>query len=122
MTSHATTSEEIAGRVAKPPTRRPSESAVTAVTKPMLLFFYSQTSGGSRRAEGFLAQVLQRRRNHNTFAIRRIDHDSRPDIAARFGIQRAPAFVVVEHKRVRAKIEQPRGCVEIQSLLGPWLN
>jgi thioredoxin-like negative regulator of GroEL len=88
----------------------------------MLLFFYSPTSGASRRAEGFLAQVLQRRRNHDTFEIRRVDSDSRPDLTARFGKQRLPALLVVEHKRVRGKIEEPRGCAEIQSLLGPWLK
>lgn len=99
-----------------------SAPPVIAVQRPMLLFFYSPTSGASRRAEGFLAQVLQRRRNHDTFAIRRIDSDSRPDLADRFGIEQVPALLVVEDKRVRAKIEQPRGCVEIQALLGPWLK
>ena len=35
--------------------------------KPGLVFFHSQRSGRSRRVEGYLAQVLQRRRNHATF-------------------------------------------------------
>lgn len=97
-------------------------TTATAVDKPVLLFFYSHTSGESRRAEGFLAQVLQRRRNHETFALRRVDLASWPDLAARLGIEQGPALVVVEDKRVRAKIERPRGCVEIQSLLAPWLK
>lgn len=90
--------------------------------KPILLFFYSSTSGQARRAEGFLAQVLQRRRNHETFALRRIDCETRPELTARFGITQLPALAVVEGKRVRAKIEQPRGCTEIQSVLAPWLK
>jgi thioredoxin-like negative regulator of GroEL len=88
----------------------------------MLLFFCSPTSGQSRRAEGFLAQVLQRRHNHDTFLVRHIDCEARPDLAARFDIEQPPAFVVVEHKRLRAKIEQPRGCAEIESFLHPWLK
>jgi thioredoxin-like negative regulator of GroEL len=101
---------------------RSNGSVATAVAKPVLLFFYSQTSGASRRAEGFLAQVLQRRRNHETFALRRVDCAARPDLVARFGIERPPALVVVEDRCVRVKLEQPRGCVEIQTLLAPWLN
>ena len=37
--------------------------------RPRLVFFYSRQSGRSRRAEGFLAQVLQRRRNFETFDV-----------------------------------------------------
>jgi hypothetical protein len=91
-------------------------------SKPMLVFFYSATSGRSRRAEGFLAQVLQRRRNHETFALRRVDYDSHAELAARLGVERPPAIVVVESKRVRAKLEQPRGCVDIKATLSPWLK
>ncbi len=42
-------------------------SASKAVTaKPSLVFFHSASSGRCRRVEGFLAQVLQRRANHDT--------------------------------------------------------
>ena len=92
------------------------------MSKPTLVFFYSPTSGGSRRAEGFLAQVLQRRRNHETFTLRRIDYESRPDLAARCGIERSPAIVVIEEKQVRVSLEAPRGCGEIRTVLAPWLK
>ena len=94
----------------------------TAVRKPTLVFFHSPTSGRSRRTEGFLAQVLQRRRNHETFALRQIEYESRPDLAARCGIERPPAIVVIDEGHVRARLEQPRGCAEIQSALAPWLR
>jgi len=90
--------------------------------KPQLLFFYSPTSGLCRRVEGFLAQVLQQRQNHVTFALRRIDCDRRPELAERFAIKELPTLVVVEGKRVCAKLEQPRNCVEIRSTLAPWLR
>ena len=91
-------------------------------TRPKLVFFYSDRSGRSRRAEGYLAQVLQRRRNHDTFQLHRIDCDARPDLARRCGIENPPALVVVENTRVRARLEQPRGCIEIQTALAPWLR
>ena len=40
--------------------------------KPRLVFFHSAASGHCRRVEGFLAQVLQRRRNHGTFKVVRV--------------------------------------------------
>jgi thioredoxin-like negative regulator of GroEL len=96
--------------------------ARAAAPRPTLVFFYSPTSGHCRRVEGFIAQVLQRRGNHDTFTLHRVDHDSRPDLAARFGISGPPALVVVDNKRISGRLEGPRGCVEIQTLLAPWLR
>ena len=120
MSSQPQTSDGI--RAAHPASDRSLRAAAEVVHRPTLLFFYSQTSGRSRRAEGFLAQVLQRRRNHDTFALVRINYESRPDLAVRCGVEQAPAIVVVDERRVRARLEHPRGCREIQSLLAPWLK
>jgi hypothetical protein len=49
-------------------------------SKPTLIFFYSPTSGGSRMADGFLAQVLQRRRNHDTFTLKRVNTKLGPSL------------------------------------------
>ena len=57
-----------------------AQVARTRVAKPRLLFFTSSVSGHCRRVEGFLAQVLQRRRNHGTFRLLRIDESERPDL------------------------------------------
>jgi thioredoxin-like negative regulator of GroEL len=95
---------------------------VAAPVKPGLVFFYSTASGGCRRAEGFLAQVLQRRRNHETFRLYRVAQEERPDLIERFDIDTVPTLVVVEGKRVRARLEKPRGCREIEAFLQPWLN
>jgi len=92
------------------------------VTKPQLVFFTSSLSGQCRRVEGFLAQVLQRRRNHGTFRVLLIDKDERPDLVSRFGVSRLPTLVVVEERAERARLEQPRGCRAIEELLGPWLR
>src|SRR3954464_5330765 len=92
-----------------PPPAQPKAEA----DRPQLLFFYSQTSGSSRRVEGFLAQVLQRRRNHQSFQLRRIDADRHAQLLERFQIDGLPALVVVENKRVRARLSSPRGCAQI---------
>jgi thioredoxin-like negative regulator of GroEL len=97
-------------------------ASVRAGTKPGLVFFHSGVSGACRRAEGFLAQVLQRRRNHETFTLYRVAQEERPDLLEQFEITTMPTLVVVEAKTVRARLERPRGCREIEAFLAPWLN
>jgi thioredoxin-like negative regulator of GroEL len=92
------------------------------VAQPGLVFFHSHTSGRSRRVEGYLAQVLQRRRNHATFKVYQVAQEDRPDLLKRFGIQLVPTLVVVENKVVRARLETPRSSREISSFLSPWLQ
>ena len=103
-------------------TRQATARTGEIAQRPTLLFFHSPTSGGSRRVEGYLAEVLQRRRNHDTFAVIRVEYESHVELAAHCGIARPPGIVVIEEKRVRARIEEPRGCVAIQSVLSPWLK
>jgi thioredoxin-like negative regulator of GroEL len=98
------------------------EQGAAEQSRPALAFLYSRTSGSSRRAEGFLAQVLQRRRNHQTFKLHRIEYEAHSDLAARLGVGRPPAIVVVEGKRVCARLEPPRGCADIEATLAPWLR
>ncbi|MDQ3822810.1 MAG: thioredoxin family protein [Actinomycetota bacterium] len=90
--------------------------------QPRLVFFHSALSGNCRRVEGFLAQVLQRRRNHETFRLYNVAKEDRPDLLDRFEIERIPTLVVVEGKTVRARLESPRGCREIERFLAPWLH
>ena len=96
--------------------------AFKQATKPRLIFFTSFLSGRCRRVEGFLAQVLQRRRNHGTFRVLVVDEDERPDLVSRFRVTALPTLVVVEGRAERARLEQPRGCRDIEKLLGPWLR
>jgi thioredoxin-like negative regulator of GroEL len=90
--------------------------------KPMLVFVHAPQNGRCRRAEGYLAQVLQRRRNHETFRLQRLDADARPDLAERLRIDTLPTLLVVEEKVVQGRLEDPRGCREIAAFLEPWLN
>lgn len=95
--------------------------AAPAGQKPRLVFFYSPESGRCRRVDGFLAQVLQQRHNHDTFNLYRVDSEQHPDLAERFRVERVPTLYVVEGKTVRARLEEPRGCRDIQRFLQPWL-
>ena len=97
-------------------------SLVFADEKPRLVFFHSSVSGHCRRVEGFLAQVLQRRRNHGTFKVLRVAEEERPDLLERFAVAALPTLVVVEGRTVRARLERPRGCRDIEGFLAPWLN
>ena len=103
-------------------TRRCEIASVADSEQPGLVFFYSPVSGSCRRVEGFLAQVLQRRRNHGTFRLYRVDEQERPDLVERFDVRTMPTLVVVQDKLVQARLERPRGCREIESFLAPWLK
>jgi hypothetical protein len=106
-------------------TAQTTEAAVidaAAPVRPQLLFFSDDRSGQSRRVEGFLAQVLQRRRNHDSCRVHRLDYEQHDDLARRCGVGESPALVVVEERGVRLRIERPRGCTEIQKALALWLR
>jgi hypothetical protein len=90
--------------------------------QPQLLLFHSIRSGRSRRVEGYVAQVLQRRHNHETFRYYRVAQEERPDLLDKFGIALTPTLVVVEDKRIRARLESPRSSRQISSFLAPWLQ
>ena len=93
-----------------------------ATARPRLVFFYSKTDGRCRRTEGFLAQVFQRRHNHDAFVIHHVEVGDHPDLAARFRVEEVPTLVVVHDRRVQARLSHPRGCGDIQELLEPWLH
>jgi thioredoxin-like negative regulator of GroEL len=91
-------------------------------TRPGLVLFYSKLSGPCRRVEGFIAQVLQRRMNHATFVLHRVDIEERPDLAERFRVDDVPTLLVVADRRVQGRLTNPRGCREIEDMLKPWLR
>ncbi len=97
------------------PVTRPEE-------RPRLVFFYSPLSGRCRRVEGFIAQVLQRRHNHDTFDLVRVSVDRRPDLAEKFRIEQVPTVCIVENRKLRRRIVAPRGCRELERELEPWLR
>ena len=90
--------------------------------RPEIVFFGSSRSGHCRRVEGFIAQVLQRRRNHETFDLVRVSVERRPDLAEKFRIEQVPTICVVEGRKLCRTIVAPRGCRELERELEPWLH
>jgi thioredoxin-like negative regulator of GroEL len=97
-------------------------ASTNTLDQPQLAFFYSAVSGRCRRVEGFLAQVLQRRGNHETFHIYRVPVEDRPDLHELHKIERLPTIAVIEDKKVVGRLEQPRACREIEGFLSPWMK
>jgi thioredoxin-like negative regulator of GroEL len=93
-----------------------------ATARPRLVLFYSRSSGACRRAEGFLAQVLQRRGNHRTFMLQRVEVGEHPELHERFLIETLPTLVVIENKQLKGRLVAPTGCGPIERFLAPWLR
>ena len=98
------------------------ERAGAVPDRPSLAFVYSETSGAARRVDGFLAQVRQRRGNHDTFRVLRVDAERRPDLVERVRVGELPTLLVIESRRVRGRLVKPSGCREISDFLSPWLK
>jgi thioredoxin-like negative regulator of GroEL len=90
--------------------------------KPRLLFFYGDRDGYSRRVDGFLAQVIQRRRNHDTFEVHRIEASRAAKIAKRFRVEVVPTVLVLDGPHVRVRLVRPAGCADLKHALAPWLR
>lgn len=105
------------------PVEQAAAPATTATaTRPRLVLFHSKFCGRCRRVEGFIAQVLQRRRNHGTFALVQVDADDQPELVEKFKIDEIPTLLVVADKRVQGRLVHPKGCRDIEDLLAPWLH
>jgi thiol-disulfide isomerase/thioredoxin len=97
-------------------------SRPVAAAKPRLLVFGSKTSGACRRVDGYLAAVLQRRHNHESFDLTQIDVDQQPDLATQFQVIAVPTLIVVTDDTVRVRLEVPRGPTAIRRGLFEWLK
>ncbi len=90
--------------------------------RPTLVYFASPHSGPSRRVQAFLDQVLQSRRNHETFRRRNVDVDAQPELARRFRISELPTIIVVHEGRVAQRLEGRVGIPQIRTALADWLQ
>lgn len=99
-----------------------SASEASSAARPLLIYFYSAASGPSRRADGFLAQVLQRRGNHDSFRLLRVEANLHPRLAERYGVTKLPTLLVIDEGAIRARLDDVRGCIQVEKLLAPWLR
>ena len=84
-------------------------------TQPLLVFFTSERSGPARRMESLLAHIARKERG--TLAVKRVDVDERPDLAARFRVSQVPALALVRGKRVVARLDGRATAPKIEKLL-----
>lgn len=109
--------------IAPHPVRPASDSVATVATKaPILLLFAEYTSGQSRRMDGFVAHVLQRRHNHASFRYRIVLREQRPDLFERFHVHDAPTLVVIDDGAVQARLAGYHRPSAVEDLLAPWLH
>jgi hypothetical protein len=100
----------------------PGEERPSGRRRPALIIFFSPASGLCRRVDGYLAQILQRRRNHETFKLVRVAVEEHGDLARRFQVEEIPTLVVVEAGSVRARVEGRKGRRAIEAALADWLR
>jgi thioredoxin-like negative regulator of GroEL len=96
--------------------------AASSDGRPKLIFAFSPESGPCRQAEGFLAQVLQRRGNHETFELHRLDVSAQPRLAETLDVRSVPSLLVVVDGRIAGRLEQPIGVKQLGEFLAPWLR
>lgn len=109
------------------PTQSPTRDSLatpprTGTTAPLLLLFAEYTSGQSRRMDGFVAHVLQRRHNHGSFRYRIVLREQRPDLFERFHVDEAPTLVVIDDGAVQARLVGYHRPGAVEDLLAPWLH
>ena len=86
----------------------------------MLVFFFSERSGPSRRMESLLAHVERVHRGRLT--VRRIDADAHPHLVRKFCVDEIPTLVLVKGKSVVDRIDGRASMPQIERLLEPHLG
>lgn len=72
-------------------------------TKAILLFFYSPTSGLSRRMDGLVSWLYVRERKR--LRLRPVNVDVCRELAEQFEVTTVPTLALVKHRRVVARLE-----------------
>lgn len=82
---------------------------------PILLFVGRHRSGPSRRMESLVAWVKVTRKAR--LRVVEVDGDRRADLVRRFGIREFPSLVLIDRRRVVARLEGRATGHEIDELL-----
>ena len=89
-------------------------------SRPMLVFFRSEASGPARRMESLLAHLARKERAR--LRVKGVDVESRPDLAARFGVTVVPTLVLVKDRRAVARLEGRASAPRIERMLASHLD
>jgi thioredoxin-like negative regulator of GroEL len=88
--------------------------------RPLLVFFYTPSSGPARRMESLLAHLARKERDR--LRVKRVDIDAHPELADRFKITQVPSVVLVKQKRVVDRIDGRASAPKIERMLEPHLT
>jgi thioredoxin-like negative regulator of GroEL len=70
--------------------------------------------------ESLLAHIARKEREH--LAVKKVDVDERPDIAARFRVGSVPALALVQNRRVVARLDGRVTTPRIEEMLDSHLR
>lgn len=87
---------------------------------PLLAFFFSERSGPARRMESLIAHLARKERSR--LRVTRIDIDRHPEVAERLGVSVVPSLVLVQCKRVAARLEGKVSAPRIEAMLDAHLS
>jgi thioredoxin-like negative regulator of GroEL len=88
--------------------------------KAVLLFFYSPTSGPSRRMDSLVSWLCVRERKR--LRLHAVNADEHPDVVTGFGLTRIPALVLVKDGQAVARIEGRATGSQIDETILPHLR
>lgn len=84
-------------------------------TRPLLVFFRSESSGPARRMESLIAHFAHKEREWLRVAV--VDVDDRADLAEKLRVSTVPALVLIQGHRVVARLEGRASAPKIEALL-----
>lgn len=87
--------------------------------RPLLVFFTSTSSGPARRMESLLAHLARKERGR--LRTTKIDVESHPELAEKFGVDAVPTLVLVKEKRAVARLDGRASAPKIEQMLEPHL-
>ncbi len=93
---------------------------LTGDALPLLVFFSSKQSGPARRMESSLAHIARKERTRLRVTI--IDVEQQPQLAEKFSVADVPTLVLVQGKRVVARLEGRSSAPRIEAMLAPHLE
>ncbi|HEX6701286.1 MAG TPA: thioredoxin family protein [Gaiellaceae bacterium] len=88
---------------------------MTDDARPLLVFFFSETSGPARRMESLLAHLERKERER--MRLRRVDVDERPDLAERFNVDEVPTLVLLKDRRIVDRLDGRASSPRIEAML-----
>ena len=88
-------------------------------SRPLLVFFCSETSGPARRMESLLAHIARKERQR--LRVIRADVDKQPELAEKFKVETVPTLALVVGKKVVGRLVGRSSAPAIERMLAPHL-